>query len=245
MKESGLSVWMLGTGRCGTGMFARMMKLSPNVRAFHDSGPLHPPTWENGTPLSGLRIRRAQDAWRDGKVYVESAQPLTRAAPKIAAQLPRSKFVHLHRDPRNVMISAYHRLNWYGAKIDVDPVRAFPHPDLWPLDDEASARWDDMKRIERCIWRWTAVNRWILDFVATLPTRCFILPASALFAPDLSKIFALCDWAEMERPDAEAVIDLSATKVDYKHHKEREYGPWPREWDQYLPRDLMEILEYD
>jgi len=243
MAES-RSVWMLGTGRCGSRIFAKMLSLSPDVLAVHDAGPLFPPSWPNGDPLQGGRLARAKQAWDQGLVYGESSPPLAQAAYRLAESLPNAKFVHLYRDPRNATIAGL-RVGWTTKEFPgVDERRLSPHPTVWPKDEETASRWTEMDVPERCAWLWSSINRFILGFRDTYPNRCMGLPAEALFAPSITPLYDLFDWLEVKRSGACDIIRVAGKKHDYPQLLDLEYVNWSDEWDQYLPRDLMERLGY-
>jgi hypothetical protein len=236
------SAWVLSTGRSGTGAIAELIGLSPEVMAIHDGSPLRWDDWGGKDPIVGQRLKRMEQAVRYDLLYFEASNPIQRAAWLIAERYPKAKFVWLHRDPIATVLSGYHRCNWYGPGSKLTE-----HPGVWPLDEPTAAAWPKMSRIEKCIWRWTAMNTEALTFQKHHPYSTYEISLSALVAPNLSRVFELFEFLELSRPPAPMLMPFGRRKRDYSRHEdlvEFPYGDWDSAWDKYLPRHLMRQLGY-
>lgn len=228
-------VFVLSTGRVGTVTLTHLLNLSPAVDAEHEPGPqlleetrrayqAHPLPGPEATALmrtfAASRVRPLVRAAR-GRVYVESSNRLTFLAPQLSAHLPRSRFIHLHRDPATVVRSGMRR-GWYDNH-PWDPYRIQPRP-----DDPWAGDWERWGAFERCCWFWTAANQFCLHVVDRLPAdRVFATGMEALFAADGEGAHRLFAWMHVPPGAPEDIRRVTATR--YNAQQGRDFPIWS-EW---------------
>src|SRR5262249_3367526 len=74
-----------------------------------------------------------------------------------------SKFIHLHRDPFEVVRSAMRRGYYESHNWDFARVRPRPSEPL-------AAEWESLPRLEKCAWLWARVNDEANAFLSRLPS---------------------------------------------------------------------------
>jgi hypothetical protein len=140
--------------------------------------------YENPEPASfagafrDLRERALTSSLRCGRGYLETSPQGTFLAPAMAKAVPEIRFIHMVRDPRDVVRSGMRR-RWYAGHAN-DRFRIVPgpgHPD--------HERWAGAPPFEKIAWLWGETNRWILDFTASLQDdRVLRLRAENIFRGD-------------------------------------------------------------
>lgn len=202
--------FVCSTGRVGTLTLTRLLALAPEVHAVHEPLPrmiqasyeafldrCASPFWR--TVVLGARDDLLCDAHRRGQVYVETSNRLTFLAPALAASLPDSRFVHLHRHPYGYVRSAMRRGYYRGHHWDF--ARPVPR-----ADDPFHSTWERLSPAERCAWLWTAVNEESSRFVGSLADeRRLVLGADQLFAGDPADLAALFGLVGAGPPPAASV----------------------------------------
>ena len=210
---AGPPTWCLSTGRVGTQTVAALAGLAPGIDAVHEPAP-HLFGLSKQAYVSAVETRPADDPLRAalragveacrsqeqlaGKRYLETSPQGTFVAPLLLELFPESRFIHIVRDPVEVIRSGMRR-GWYDGHA-YDAWRIVPRPR--PTLDKA---WDLMTVFEKNTWNWTATNRWILEFVETLPEdRWCRLTSDQLFADDPEAISTLFDFLEVPTPSPSA-----------------------------------------
>jgi hypothetical protein len=195
-------VFVLSTGRVGSQTLAALCSLAPNVLAYHEPKPylyklsrcaydLH----EDKTAKIALKeafLSMRQDliqrALFYNRGYVETSPQVTFLAPVILEAIPNVSFIHLVRDPHDVVRSGMRR-KWYESHA-ADINRISPSS-----DNPYQKDWANMSAFRKNVWLWAETNRWILDFTANLPEEQTILVHSeSIFNANkktLEKIFYL------------------------------------------------------
>ena len=169
-------VLILSTGRVGTQTLAELLRLAPNLKAYHEPEPklfglgkLAYEQWKKSGAtsvfLEALRTSRAdliKDALQYGKGYAETSPQVTFLAPVFRELFPMTKYIHLVRNPENVIISGMRR-GWYSGHSN----------DQWRLtpktEDKYAQIWGSMSPFAKNCWVWAETNRWISDFCRTIP----------------------------------------------------------------------------
>jgi hypothetical protein len=171
----------LTTGRCGTQwLTATLAELYPHLRVEHEPiGPLYAPRrhfrrWEQPERileepaveehLHGILTERSD--------YVETGWPLFPALPYLARVVPdRLRVVHLARHPVPTALSHLAHSSYAGS-ARADP---FTHlATLAPTDERVfqpgyAAGWGKLTPYEKCLYWWTEVNLFGLEFAERAP----------------------------------------------------------------------------
>ena len=183
-------VFVLSTGRVGTKLVVKILDSHPDIEAFHEPvpGPDYYSTYaykhwktrhdELKTVIDCARYQVIRDVFLADKKYVEANNRITFFAHQIAELYPRSKFVHLIRNPNSFIRSGRAR-RWYSDKVITDEARIRPESD-------PDGTWSRLTDAGRIAWLWNETNQFIHDFKETLPSnRVLTLRAEDLFSdPD-------------------------------------------------------------
>ena len=220
MYEHGAPVFILSTGRAGSKFVAELLDLAPELRAFHEPRPTleHFSDFAHRNQARPEILRRMIDVARmetiletsiQGRIYVESNQCLTFFAPSLAELFRSSKFVHLVRHPGDFVVSAA-RKGWHRNDTIWEEGRV-KNPD--------PSRWAGMDQIERLGWLWDFTNRYIRDFLASLPAARSMTCRLEELASDSGRIealFAFCGGTEPRRGDAKRLQKsrVNALRID-------------------------------
>ncbi len=170
MYEQYAPVFILSTGRAGSKFIVELLNLDARVLACHEPRPTleYFCDWASrhqergdvlGRMIDAARMEMVLEACIRDRIFIESNQCLTFFAPALAALFKSAKFVHLARHPGDFVASAA-RKGWHRNDSIWESGRA-------RLADER--RWSAMDQVERLAWLWDFTNRYLRDFLASLP----------------------------------------------------------------------------
>lgn len=234
-------VFVLSTGRTGTSSLTRLMDLSPAVRAFHERRPrmmrqsraayydVYDSTDEYVRLIAKGLARPIGYTRFTARIYCDTSNRYTYLAPALAKALPRARFIHLYRHPGDVVRSGMRR-GWYGSHSE-DRYRITPRN-----DDPAHAEWDKWGRLSKICWYWSAVNKFALQFLRTIPSeRGFSLRFEDLVEMKWDTCNRLFDFLGVQRPASTSIESTLAMR----HNSQRtgEYPAW-RDWNR-RDRDVL------
>jgi hypothetical protein len=166
----------LTTGRCGTQwLTATLAELYPHLRVEHEPvGPLYAPRrhfrrWEDPErileePAVSVHLQKILSERTD---YVETGWPLFPVLPYLAREVPeRLRVVHFTRHPVPTSLSHLAHSSYAGSARD-DPFTRLAT--LAPTDERVfqpgyGARWETLTPYEKCLYWWTEVNLFGLEF---------------------------------------------------------------------------------
>ena len=238
-------VFVLSTGRVGTQTLASLLRLGREVYAYHEPKPylyalskLSYQYWTNPAALEILneafliaRHKKLDYALSCDKGYVETSPQVTFLAPAILAAVPSVRFIHLVRDPRNVVRSCMRR-HWYDGS-SYDKTRISPHP-----DSLVGQQWRDYDVFQKNLWLWTETNRWILDFSMDLRERVLLIQAESIFNASKKTLEDLFDFVGIAMPS-----EWKIQRVLYKKLNAQKRGTFPQisEWSAEMYSDLIAI----
>ena len=169
-------VFVLSTGRTGTETIAALFTLAKNVISLHEPSPslyeMSRLAYEYSGDAAALKLLSVSFQSLRGELlntslsyglgYVESSPQVTFLAPAILERYPMARFIHLVRDPRDVVRSGMRR-KWYDGHPS-DGSRIVPVHN--PRDVQ---KWNEYSPFQKNLWLWTETNRWILEFTSRLP----------------------------------------------------------------------------
>ena len=218
-------LFVLSTGRVGTVTLTHLLNLSENVFALHEPGPQFRKASRRAyegalsgeendeffREFCGTRVRSLLRATTGSRIYAETANRLTFLAPVLAERLPKSRFIHLFRDPAAVVRSGMRR-EWY-QNHPWDAQRIEPR-----ADDRWAAEWNSWGAFEKCCWFWSSINEFCLDFAERLrPERVLPLSTEALFAPDGEAARKLFEWLGVEAGSPDEIRRAVGTRYNAQH----------------------------
>jgi hypothetical protein len=166
MYSSYSPVFVLSTGRCGTKFLSELLNNFNNIKAYHEAKP-HMELFCNDIfyynkknyndlifIFNSIRYILILDSYIKNKIYFESNHALTFFAYAIKNCFNNAKFIHIIRDPRTFVRSAFIR-DWYTDSSIWDVGR---------LMMENKKIWNKLDRIEKISWLWYTTNQYIENF---------------------------------------------------------------------------------
>lgn len=219
-------VFVLSTGRVGSKTLAHLFMKANNVFAYHEA---EPQLFGLSALAYSLKVTQNLEdklvqvfqqgfltARKDlldlslycGRGYVETGPHATFLAPIILTLYHTAKFIFLVRSPKDVVRSGIRR-KWYsGHHYDsgrIQPREGSPFRQTW----------QDMDPIERNIWLWAETNRWIKDFLSTLPDSQHItIRSEDIFNGQEDSIQALYDFIGSEMPNRQKINRILNRKMN-------------------------------
>lgn len=219
-------VFVLSTGRVGSKTLAHLFMKAKNVFAYHEA---EPQLFGLSALAYSLKVKQNLEykliqifqqgfltARKDlldlslycGRGYVETGPHGTFLAPIILTLYPTAKFIFLVRSPKEVVRSGMRR-KWYsGHHYDsgrIQPREGSPFRQTW----------QDMDAIERNIWLWAETNRWITDFLSTLPdSQHMTIRSEDIFNGQEDTIQALYKFIGSEMPNRRKISRILKRKMN-------------------------------
>jgi hypothetical protein len=239
-------VFVLSTGRVGTKTLAALLRLAPNLFVYHEPVPklfgLSALAYRHFDDLPARKMLLVAFGETRGTLlnyslacsrgYVETGPHVTFLAPTIVEAVPGVKFIHLVRDPRQVVRSAMRR-EWYdGHKYDRTRIMPRPNSDL-------SRRWSSFDAFQKSAWLWAETNRWIMEFASTLPDdRTMLVRAEDIFSQVTRTIDDLFEFVSAPLPSSRKIERVLAGRLN---QQERGAFPRPTNWTDEMNEDLSRL----
>jgi hypothetical protein len=230
-------VVFLSTGRCGTQWLAEGLRerYPGRLEVEHEPlGPLYRPRsffrrYDDpeailDVPDVAAHIERIERT----AAYVETGWPAFPALPLLARRFPdRLRVVHLTRHPVPTALSHLAHSSYAGSGRD----DAYTRLAILAPDDpnvfqpEYAARWGELSPYEKCLFWWTEVSLFGLEFPERLDAIPFMrVKSESLLGGDRAALEGLL--AFMGLPWDERWIEQSERVVDsWRHHTDREIDP--------------------
>lgn len=241
-----LSVFTLSTGRVGTETLAALLELTREFFTYHEPTPklykLSQLAYENEKdPLAKKILTSAFLSTREelleysltcGRGYIETSPQVTFLAPMILDALPNARFIHLIRDPREVIRSGMRR-KWFDGH-PYDKTRITPK-----LGSSEFKKWIQYTPFQKNIWLWAETNMWIADFLQQIPdSQKFFLRSEDLFSLNANEVKRLFDFIGAPVPPKNKLRSILSRKLNAQTS-----GAFPSttEWTQEAQEDLRNI----
>jgi hypothetical protein len=234
--STGPVVMFLSAGRCGTQWLAAgLRERYPALAVEHEPiGADYRPRrffrrYDDPEAILAVREVRRHLAWVQSLPrYVETGWPLFAALPLLAERIGgRLRVVHLTRHPVPSALSHLAHNSYAGSARDDSYTR---NATLAPSDPGVfqahyASRWETLSAYERCLFWWTEVNLFALEFPARYPDVAFTRVASErLLAGDRGTLEDLL--AFMDLPWVDSWLDHPGRVVDcWHHHTDRSLDP--------------------
>lgn len=220
-SEKNPCVFVLSTGRVGSMTLAALLSKSSNILVCHEPKPylfsVSRANYMYGKNISidfwfhlweCLRGEHLNYALNYGLGYVETSPQGTFLAPIIASIVPHVRFIHLVRNPFDVVRSGISR-NWFNGHI-ADMHRIVP-----TKNNIYSARWSKMSVIEKNLWLWYETNRWIIDQLNNFPdVRNIRICAEDMFRGDQRTLDVLANFCGVNSLDKKHVQKILARRLN-------------------------------
>jgi hypothetical protein len=203
---------VLGTGRCETQwLTAALRDLYPGLAVEHEPiGALYAPRRnfrlyaDPAAILNVPEVRAHIDALEaSSRPYIETGWPLFPALPLLARRLgDRLRIVHLTRHPVPAALSQLAEGLYAGSARD-DPYTRLAT--LGPEDPnvfqpEYAKTWDQLSAYEKCLFWWTEVHLFGLEFPGRFPqTRFLRIKSEAIMKGERATLQRLLDFLDLPR----------------------------------------------
>lgn len=238
--------FVLSTGRVGSKTLAELGNLCQGLVATHEPRPrlygLSAAAYSvAGAPAADRVLLEAVTACRSGAIegayssgcdYLETSPQGTFLAPFVAQAFEGVRFIHLVRNPADVVRSGMRRKWFDGHGMDSTRIR----PGAGSL---VAVNWDAASVFERNCWLWAETNRWILQALAKLPD----VPQLTLKTEDVTRgeertLAALFAFLGVQHPAKAAIDRLLRRPINAQQD-----GDFPHAdaWDQGLHQSLRRI----
>ncbi len=229
---------VLSTGRCGTQWLAATLEAlaGENLVVRHEPiGAAYAPRrhfrcYANPAEVLAEPAVAAHLDWVDTleRPYVETGWPLFAALPLMAKRWPgRLRVLHLTRHPVATALSHLAHSSYAGSDRD-DPYTRLAT--LGPTDPRVfqagdAGGWEALSPYERCLFWWTEVARYGLEFPGRYPHIPFLrLRSEEMLAGRRAALQALVRFVGL--PWDERWIAAAGRPVDRWHHQsDREFEP--------------------
>lgn len=239
-------VFVLSTGRVGTETVSALLGLSREYVVFHEPEPklyklgkqcyeLQNPEVQQVLIQEAFLLARSQlleRALQLGCGYIETSPQVTFLARIIRDLMPYSKFIHLFRDPREVVRSGMRR-NWFNnSENDVSRIAPIGH-------SSCQINWDSATELEKNIWLWAETNNWIMDFEKEVSTDRFVrINSNDLFNANENTIKSLFSFVNREPPPFSQIDKIMSQKLN---RQKRGDFPSPQEWSAEMNNSLQSL----
>jgi len=240
-------VFFLSTGRVGTQTLASLFAQVRTLYSYHEPHPLL-----YGVSQQAYRTIRSfsevdqlltesfiacrQDlllrAWQHERGYLESSPQVTFLAPVIHQLLPQTQFIHVIRNPGDVIRSAMRR-GWYDGH-SYDRTRISPRS-----DDPLSECWSSFTPFQKNVWLWSETNQWIADFCETLPPeQRLLLRSEDIFASVLETIEQLFAFLNQPTPIPKTIQRILGQQLNAQTSGN---FPLPENWSTQMQEQFYSI----
>lgn len=241
-------VFVLSTGRVGTETLDALFQPLGSIFSYHEPKPslyrLSKAAYEY--EKESLAENILQEAFLTARTdlfqyslachkgYVETSPQVTFLAPIVLKIIPNAKFIHLARDPRDVIRSGMRR-KWFDGHPN-DPTRIVPRP-----DSSHSPLWARYSPFQKNVWLWNETNHWILEFSKALATNQFLfLRSEDMFAGKSDILANLFAFLDVPSPSSMKINQVLNKKLNAQ--KSGEF-PSATSWTDEMKAFLLEVAD--
>jgi len=237
-------VFVMSTGRVGTKTLSALFRLAKNTYAYHEPRPKlyglsklaykHSESWLESREVwqeafTAVRADLLNFSLVSQKGYIETSPQVTFLSPIILASIPSVRFIHLVRNPRFVVRSGMRR-KWYEGH-PADHTRIIPH-----LESEAGQKWKTYTAFQKNIWLWKETNRWIVEFLSTVPDKQQLtLHSEDIFAAKKESIDKLFNFVSAPTPSSKKVLGILNKVLNAQKNG---HFPEPNQWNEEMEIEL-------
>lgn len=237
-------LFVLSTGRCGTGLLTEILSASPRLRVEHNPKPeleyvssvIHRDNIDKDALEIAVLAARFDlyflDTFLRGKIYVETNNRISFFAPALANLLPNAKFVHLVRNPADFVRSGMRRGYYQEGVVQYQR-----------LDGSNYSPWNTFSRLEKVTWEWNEINRKIEGFKSNVENeRVLTINSESLFK-DPATTFKVYDFFAIENPFLGQNGSRMLTKMLSRPVNKQEKGGFPKysDWNEVDKKAFQRI----
>jgi hypothetical protein len=228
-------LFVLSTGRVGTETLANLFALEKSMFSYHE---LHPKLFS----LSKLSYDMADKYAIDKSIkkvfqagfmtsreellnyslfcdrgYIETSPQCTFLAQIILDSIPNVKFIHLVRNPLDVVRSGMRR-GWYDGHA-FDSMRITPL-----LGTKFDKLWKSFDPFHKNLWLWAETNRWILEFSKNLSSDNYLqIKSESIFQKDMTTISQLYKYINKTTPAERRIESVINKKINMQRTGEFQF----------------------
>ena len=239
-------VFVLSTGRAGTQTLSALLGLANNIFAYHEPKPilygLSKLSYQYFDDITARVILREAflTARKDRLIYsqncergyVETSPGATFLGPAILDAVKGVRFIHIVRDPREVVRSGMRR-KWYEGHT-ADCTRIIPR-----AGTEEQKAWNNFNSFQKNLWLWTETNRQIWEFTKNLPKERILLVRSedifSAYGDTIGKIFS---FIGSTMPSESKIVHILGKKLN---SQKTGSFPTPSDWTDDMIINLRTI----
>jgi hypothetical protein len=141
--------------------------------------------------IDGARYELIRDAFLTDDRYIETGPRCTFFAHELAALYPKSRFMHLIRDPVEFVESGLAR-RWYSDEVITDESRIRP-------EESDRENWDLMAQYEKIAWLWRETNKFVRSFAESVAAPRMLTVQSLDLFTRTETMNDITDFAGLER----------------------------------------------
>jgi len=238
-------IFVLSTGRAGTQTLAALCGLAKNYFVYHEPEPrlfglsklsYEKYNLENDVIFQESFITCRRELFKYAllmeKNYMETGNHVTFLAPIILKTLAQVRFIHLVRDPRDVVRSGMRR-KWYDGGI-FDRTRIVPREGT-----KADSEWSCYTPFQKNLWLWDESNRWILNFLSKIPEQQQLLVQSEdVFNGHKDTIESIFKFMDSPLPSERQISNVLGKKMNVQ--KVGRF-PNPSDWTEEMQQQLVNL----
>lgn len=239
-------IFTLSTGRVGSQTLSELLKLGNNILAYHEPAPklfrLSKLAYQHeesdfiedicGEAFWAFRETLFNYSLSCGKGYAETSPQATFLAPIINQVIPNVKFIHLIRNPGDVIRSGMRR-KWFAGS-NADNTRIVPKP-----SSEFYQEWNSWSPFEKNVWLWAETNRWIREFCLKLPSnQTFTLKSESIFELNEKDLQDLFPFIGIKMPSKKKSKRILTKRLNAQ---EKGSFPVPSKWTKEMNQILFRI----
>lgn len=211
-------VFVLSTGRAGTMLLTKILEKLEDVIAVHEPEPelsygskLAYENWQSNSALiegmfEGARYEMLRSSFLLNKKFIETNNRITFFAHQIAKLYPKSKFIHLVRQPNSFIISGLNR-QWYTGQNLYDEARIISNKNSF---------WENLNQTEKIAWLWNETNQFIEDFKLTIePDRILTVKAESFFT-NIEESQNILKFIQLNKIGENTLKSIISNKVNSK-----------------------------
>jgi len=247
-------VFIVSTGRTGTEFLANFFnKHFKQTIAYHEPAP---DLFDLGVESirknftekeTANRIKQARapllKPLNKNDIYVESNNNLVLLLPTVIKLFPKAKFVHVIRDSKTYLRSAYSKTHGKGNYTlfgENDPRKRLTAKD--DIHDPFHLKWDSFSQFQKICWHWFKYNLLIERALANHPKKIVINYEQLFEHPTGETIQNLINFLELDTR-LDAGIDKAVNSFSVKMNQSHRYklGAF-EEWSEMYKDEFYSVL---
>ena len=194
-------LFVLSTGRCGTALITKILASSSSIRCEHNPKPdleyvssfVHHNNIDSQSLKAAVLASRFDlyflDSYQRGQIYAETNNRISFFASALSELLPKSKFIHLVRDPADFVRSGMRRGYYQEGSVQYQR-----------LNGSNFLAWNKFSPLEKITWEWNEINQNIENFKYLVPSHRVLTIFSESLYTDPGVTHDIYDFIGIDNP---------------------------------------------